>query len=410
MMIVAAAVFWLSALAPSADARSAGGGSWADGTISPATTTRRNVIGIGIGGGRRRRGGWHYRRSRSPSFVSPEKKSTAVPLADALIRTRGGSSVEEDADGVTLVVDAQGEASNDVSAEEEAESPPRNLTFGATNANDGSAEDPDGIPTRFLQMKKGDRDEAKEAFAIHLEWRRELDVDTMLARPHPKYDVCKALVPHYFAGRDPHGNIVFVQRPALLDFELMAKNNATIDDLLLHYVYVCEYCWNVLEPGPPEGIMTNVLDMRGMSFRNMKNQEYIGFGQRFVNMMSLNYPGRSYKTLVVNAPKWFHVLYKIFKPLLRESTRQKIVILKAGKEQDAALKLYMGDSLPSDLVSSGGGGAKKGGIHEPGTRYFLPAEEREQCEPGPNSLGEFEMRQFVIEQLELHNETMQEVL
>ena len=43
-----------------------------------------------------------------------------------------------------------------------------------------------------------------------------------------------------------------------------------------------EYCWNILEPGPPEGVMTNILDMRGISFRAMKNQEYIDFGKRFV--------------------------------------------------------------------------------------------------------------------------------
>jgi len=153
--------------------------------------------------------------------------------------------------------------------------------------------------------------------------------------------------------------------------------------------------------------MTNILDMRGLSLRNMKNQEYIGFGKRFVNMMSSNYPGRSYKTLVVNAPKWFHALYKIFKPLLRESTRQKIVILKAGKQQDKALKLYLGDSMPKDLLSSA---EDEQGETEPGARYFLPVEDREECEPGPNSLAEFDMRQFCIDQLKLHNETMLEVV
>ncbi|KAL9181343.1 hypothetical protein ACHAXT_010148 [Thalassiosira profunda] len=354
------------------------------------------------------RGGWH----RSPPFVS--RRTSTPHWTDALYQTRGGSTEEE---GATAVVDAEATAddaataaaADDTSTNGEVtgdETQPRNLTFPATKPHDGSEEDPDGIPTRFLAMKKGDRAEAKEAWEGHLAWREEFDVGTTLQRPHPQYDVCKALVPHYFAGRDPHNNIVFVQRPALLDFELMRKNNATIDDLLLHYIYVIEYCWHILEPGPPEGIMTNILDMRGLSFRQMKNQEYIGFGKRFVNMMSSNYPGRSYKTLVVNAPKWFHALYKVFKPLLRESTRQKIVILKAGKQQDTALKFYLGDSLPEDLLSSGG---KKEDVHEPGTRYFLPLEEKEACAPGPNSADEYDMRQFCIEQLELHNETMQEV-
>lgn len=347
-------------------------------------------------------GVWH--RNRNPSFISA--KSTLD--WSNILQTRGGSTEEE---GATAVVDSEA-AAEDVVLNADSDDTntseallPENLTFGATKPHDGSPEDPDGVPTRFLLMKKNEREEAKEAFESTLAWREEFDVDTILSRPHTKYDVCKAMVPHYFAGRDPHGNILFVQRPARMDFELMRQNNATIDDLLLHYIYVIEYCWNILEPGPPEGVMTNVLNMKGLSFRNMKNQEYIGFGKRFVNMMSANYPGRSYKTLVINAPKWFHALYKIFKPLLRESTRQKIVILKAGKDQDTALKFYLGDAMPRELLSD----ANKDEEVELGKRYFLPVEEREQSEPGPNSLTEFDMRQFCIEQLELHNETMQEV-
>lgn len=362
------------------------------------------------------KGGWN--RIPSPSFIVAKSAQSLAPIfhwTDILSQTRGGSTEE----GATAAIDAEAESTPvDVAATPDsedtpssnatdAEPEPRNLTFAATKPHDGSPEDPDGIPTRFLLMKKGDRAEAKEAFENTLEWRKEFEVDAILAQPHSKYDICKALVPHYFAGRDPHKNIVFVQRPALLDFELMRKNNSTIDDLLLHYIYVIEYCWNILEPGPPEGVMTNILDMRGLSFRNMKNQEYIGFGKRFVNMMSSNYPGRSYKTLIVNAPKWFHALYKIFKPLLRESTRQKIVILKAGKQQDTALKFYLGDSLPKDLLSSE---KDEQGETEPGSRYFLPVEEKEECEPGPNSLFEFDMRQFCIDQLKLHNATMLEVL
>lgn len=338
-----------------------------------------------------------------------------------MFRTRGGST-GEDVDiefslansatdkstksAVEVEVEVEVEALDleDSGNATDADSLSRNLTFSATKSYDGSPEDPDGIPSRFLYMKKGNREEAKECFAATLAWREKFGVDTLLSRPHPQYDVCKALVPHYFSGRDPHGNVVFVQRPALLDFELMRKNNATIDDLLRHYVFVIEYCWNVLEEGPPERVMTSVLDMRGMTFRNMKNQEYIGFGKRFVNMMSSHYPGRSYKTLIINAPKWFHALYKLFKPLLREATREKIEILRSGKKQDLVLRSVLGSSLPRELCDTG----KE--THGRGTRYFLPVERREECSPGPNSEIEFDMRQLVLAQLKLHNETLQEVL
>jgi len=376
-----------------------------NGYVASATTHSASVnriSGISIG--------WH--RSSLPSFISA-KKSSFHWTDNVLFQTRGGSDEEEGA--TTAVAEAEegaavAAANNDdvvtpIDSDNATEAEPRNLTFSATKPYDGSPEDPDGIPSRFLNMKKGDREGAKEAFEGHLAWRKENDVDTVLSRPHPQFDVCKAMAPHYFAGHDVKGNIVFVQRPAMLDFELMRKNNATIDDLLNHYIYVIEYCWNILEDGPPEGVMTNVLDMSGLSFRSIKNQEYIGFGKNFVNMMSSNYPGRSYKTLIVNAPKWFHGLFKLFKPLLREATRKKIVILKSGKHQEKVLREILGDSLPNDLISG-----KDAPEVEAGARFFLPTEEKEKCEPGPNSLIEFEMRQFCIELLKLNNETLQEVI
>lgn len=384
------------------------------------------------------RRGWHNRRNFP--FISSSAVSSLLSWEESVLSTRGGSTVEEETTVSEVDKEATGEGSpddsitSDETAEETEESQPRNLTFTAITPNDGSAEDPDGIPTRWLDMKKGDREGAKEAFQTHLAWREEVNVDTMLERPHPKFDICKQMAPHYFAGRDPHNNIIFVQRPAHVDFELMRMNNATIDDLLLHYVYVIQYCWNMVEPAP-DAVMTNVLDMRGSSFRQMSNSEYIEFGKRFVSMMSANYPGRSYKTLIINAPTWINVLYKIFKPMLRESTRQKIIILKAGEEQDTALKFYLGDSLPDDLLSTGDSKKDK---KDMGTRYYVPVEEQEQCAPGPNSEVEFGMREFVSmkftgmcftihvcvcfltflslthniqckQQLALHNETMLEV-
>lgn len=366
-----------------------------------------------------------FRYRRPSSLITSVEHHRKESLLHSM---RGGSTEEEDTITVVTNVDVafnleeveevlsseDGGVINEESEDDTSSSAalsPCNLTFSATKPHDGSISDPDGIPTRFLLMTKNDHAEVKAAFESTLSWRKEYNVDTILSRPHTKYDICKAILPHYFSGRDSHGNIVLVQRPATLDFKIMKNNDATIDDLLLHYIYVMEYCWNIIEPGPDgTGLMLNVLDMRGMTFSIMKNQDYAGFGKRFIQMMSENYPGRSYKTLVINSPTWFHALYKIFKPVLRESTRRKIVILKAGEQQNGALRFYFGDSLPKALISSGEDGGMGEEIPTPGTRYFIPIEDIEECEPGPNSLLEHNMRQFCVEQLILHNATMQQVI
>jgi hypothetical protein len=62
----------------------------------------------------------------------------------------------------------------------------------------------------------------------------------------------------------------------------------------------------------------------GVDFKMI--MELMGFVMQFVGMKSANYPQCSLRTLLVNAPRWFGSMYKIFKPLLRESTKAKIEI------------------------------------------------------------------------------------
>lgn len=80
--------------------------------------------------------------------------------------------------------------------------------FGASKPGDGSDEDPDGLPTRFLNMQKGDREKAKEAFSHTVQWRDEHNITTLLEQAHPKFDLCKRVFPVYIPGRDTTNNIV----------------------------------------------------------------------------------------------------------------------------------------------------------------------------------------------------------
>ena len=219
--------------------------------------------------------------------------------------------------------------------------------FSLFQKGDGSETDPDGIPGRFLRMQKNNRPKAKAALEHTLAWRKQHDVDTILSRPHPKYDICKRVLPHYFAGRDPTGHVIFVQRPGKIQVEVGHVNNVTTDDLLMHYVYILEYCWNEIEPRPDQ-TMTSVIDLGGLHLPSMRKMFH--FVKEFVHMMSQNYPQRSYKTLLINAPRWFGATYRLIAPILRESTRSKIQILSGGKRQREALEEYLGHFAPKELL------------------------------------------------------------
>jgi len=228
-------------------------------------------------------------------------------------------------------------------------------SFSLFQQGDGSETDPDGIPTRYLKMQGHQRDLAAKALEATLQWRKDYDVDNLLSKPHKKFDLCKSVFPHYFVGRDKENHILFVQRPALLDLDKAQASGLTADDLLLHYVFVNEYLWQILEAEDPLGQMTSVLDMTGIKLGFLRRKDLVSFVKRLVSTMDSHYPQRAHKTLILNAPAWFNTLYKLISPLLRESTKKKIEIHSRGRKQDAALKAYLGekatDVLPSDIWS-----------------------------------------------------------
>lgn len=189
------------------------------------------------------------------------------------------------------------------------------------------------------------------------------------------------------------GHVIFVQRPGKISIEVGEANNVTTDDLLMHYVYLLEYCWNEIEPRPDQTMMS-VIDLGGLHLPKVRKM--FAFVKEFVNMMSLHYPQRSYKTLLINSPRWFGATYRLIKPILRESTRSKIQILSGGKRQREALEEYLGEFAPKELLDENDDAVEK------------VVDEMDHT--GPNSPMEQMLRAFVMERLDETGEVMQPIL
>jgi hypothetical protein len=198
--------------------------------------------------------------------------------------------------------------------------------FSVFQDKDGSETDPDGIPRRYLKMQNNKRDQAKKALESTIEWRKQHEVDTILARPHPKFDVCKDVFPHYFCGRDDSSHVILLQRPGLINLSLARANGLTGEELLFHYVYEMEYLWQVIEKENPDATMTSVIDLTGLNVSVLRKPELLAVAKMFVTIMDAHFPQRSHRTFLINAPKWFGAMYKLLSPLLRESTKEKIKI------------------------------------------------------------------------------------
>ena len=280
---------------------------------------------------------------RSDTTVSP----STTAIIDNVNSTSGSGDVDDDGPEISS------EESSSPGPTSADDLPPssRKYIFSLFQENDGSQKDPDGIPTRYLKMQSYKRKEAKAALKSTLKWREENDIDTILARPHPQYDACKSIFPHYFCGRDETNHVILLQRPGMIDLKRAAKNGVTGKELLFHYVYVMEYLWQILEPRADE-TMTSIMDLKGISLSILGKPELLGIVQMFCSVMDSHFPQRGHKMLLINSPKWFGTIYKVLSPLLREETKNKIFIYSKGKKQDAALQSLLKDCGGPDDTSN----------------------------------------------------------
>lgn len=313
--------------------------------------------------------------------------------ADDIGEELSTDAVKTDESDESEVKEEEEEIDNNTETNNNNDNGDTSLIFAPSKSGDGSESDQDGLPNRYLRMQKGNREKAITAFAHTVQWRNERNINTILKRPHALFDICKGTFPVYIPGRDASNNIIVIQRVGMIDFEFGKLNGITGDDLLLHYVYLVEYCWNILEPGPPDGVMTTVMDLKNVRFTTFRDAEIRNFLKKFVKTMSDHYPQRSHKTLIINAPSWVNMAYKAVKPLLRESTKKKITLFSGGSAQDKALIDILGkDVVPRELL----------------TRP-LPNESSQEGGHTSSKI-ETEIRSFCLEQLDKHNTIMQPMI
>jgi hypothetical protein len=292
-----------------------------------------------------------------PSSSTPSTYDDETPVW-GVCRIRGGEDtfiLEQQQQQEEVLVDNN--TNNSKKKVDDAHAPyKKKYTFSLFQPNDGSETDPDGIPTRYLKMQNYNRKHAKLALQATLKWRHEHAIDTILARPHPKFDAIKSVFPHYFCGRDNTNHVILLQRPGLIDIPAVHANGITGHDLLFHYVYVMEYLWQILEPQPQQpadtdATMTSIMDLTGMSLTVLGKPEIVNLLRMFCTTMDAHFPQRAHRTLLINAPKWFGSMYKLVSPLLRETTKERITILSKGKEQDEALRELLSGCDPMDALS-----------------------------------------------------------
>ncbi|KAI8464059.1 MAG: CRAL-TRIO domain-containing protein [Monoraphidium minutum] len=203
---------------------------------------------------------------------------------------------------------------------------------------------------RFIQAKSTLKASQDQALMTH-KWRQKFGVDTILERPPGPWwefvtENFRAQLVHVTPDGDP---VLFIK---LCDVKRLSDairaGKGTLRDIEEHLAFINEYTYKVAAPYPvPGGMGIQVIDCAGAKL-SMINSDAIGIFKVFASF-GLYYPERMNKAVVINAPSWFDMPWRIAYNILDENTRSKVVLEFNSKKVTEALEDVLGrDNVPQE--------------------------------------------------------------
>lgn len=258
---------------------------------------------------------------------------------------------------------------------------------------DAPIDDPaDEIPQRFIDGCEGDMREARRRWDITRHWRETEGINNILREPQPHFNLIKQMYPHYNAGRGKEGNIIFWDRPGECNLAQLAARGVGLPEMVRHFLFNTEYQWEIIEKGSQTSKSIAVLDVKGVSMSDLAGSN-LDFVKQTVSIANQHYPERSFAIVVVNAPFFASMAWKIIKPWVHPNTQKKVKILSASETLNGLREIINDDQIPLYY----GGSWTCGDGSKDCVRFYAP-EVQEQAEyvrrlnegtlPPPNSAQE----------------------
>jgi len=189
---------------------------------------------------------------------------------------------------------------------------------------------PKELPLRFLRAGKNDPEEGWRRYQATLQWRRDEGMDTILREPNPQFDIIQQHYLHYFHGTGYHGEPVFYEMPAKTNLKALREGGVGLQLLLRYYSFITEFQWQYLNRDD-HATSIYVVDLEGIRLT-----DFVGETREFVvtaaRLSAQHYPERGGTVLLINVPRWFQAIWKVIRPIVSESTLEKIFILRGEDE------------------------------------------------------------------------------
>eukprot|EP00887_Chlorella_sp_A99_P007107 scaffold2.g7107.t1 len=214
---------------------------------------------------------------------------------------------------------------------------------------------------RFLRARQHNLGRAQEMFLAHLKWRAQSDVDAILDDfQFTERDAFLTLYPQGYHKTDKLGRPVYIQHLGSINVRALAEIT-TEERMLKFHIQEYERCLKYIFPscskvaGKHIGQTFAIMDVKGVGIKHLT-----GDVKRILNVITRtdqdNYPETLGKTVIINAPALFKMVWAVVKPMLDVRTQAKIEV--APTDYMKVLQKWIDiDCIPEYL-----GGTSKGSL------------------------------------------------
>ncbi|BFZ04428.1 hypothetical protein BsWGS_07467 [Bradybaena similaris] len=200
---------------------------------------------------------------------------------------------------------------------------------------------------RFLRARNFDLNKSEAMLRNHFRWRQQNNIDTILQDFEPPEVMRKYYTGGLF-GQDKEGSLVWIDPQGYLDIKgiLMSMKK---QDIIRSKAWICESIYQQFEmltkeQGRRVDQLVIIFDLEKFGMKHLWKPGLDVFTE-IIAMFEDHYPETLKKTLVINAPRIFPVVYSILRPFLSEATHKKVAII-GSNFKDALLQQIDPDQLP----------------------------------------------------------------
>jgi len=214
---------------------------------------------------------------------------------------------------------------------------------GSDNEDDGPFfTDPSILPTRFKHTCNGDVELQLRKYERHVNFKQEVNSETILCRACPNYASVKENYGHAFHGVTKTGHVLQLERPSgwqkLVDaMKARGFESDPTTPVKEHVAFVTTYAFDKVDTRPwPDGKITRIVDVSQFSAGEL-NLEVLGFLRQMAKFGSAFLCERHGKVYLCKPSPTFRFVYALVAPLASAKTLDNVFILDSVEEMRAKI-------------------------------------------------------------------------